>query len=154
MEKIFLLKKTFHIVTLNSSYMHHSTLWKSWDTQSGLHKLKKELYVLAQILTSTSVQSKKKKKADNPVPPYTSPSVFNCSPTHTFLCDCQWVTARWKLKSAKKVQTALSVSKQESEVYPKKYQSTQHAHSCEVTATALCMLLLAALPVKANECFR
>lgn len=41
MEKIFLLKKTFHVVTLNSSYMHHSTLWKSWNMQSGLHKLKK-----------------------------------------------------------------------------------------------------------------
>lgn len=72
--------------------MHHSTLWKSWNMQSGLGMLKKtRFHVLAQILTSTPVQSKKKLTALSHQCRRSS-----SSPTHTFLRGCQQGTARWE----------------------------------------------------------
>lgn len=97
------------------------------------------------------LQLYKVNSTNNPVPPVKSIQLLS----NTHLPDCQQVTKRQELGlevGAKKFQTALSVSKQRNWKYiQKQYQSAQHACCCEVTATALCMLLLAVLPVKANK---
>lgn len=153
MKKILLFKKknkTFHLVTLNSSCVHHSTLWKSWNMQSGLNKSERQNCMYWHKYLHLCLY--KSKKSWPPCP--NQHSVFSCSPTRTFLYDCQQTTWRWELgtksvvpKSSKLLCQSLNRGLRS---ISQRCQAAQQARSCEVTAAVLCMLLLAASPVKAN----
>lgn len=87
--------------------------------QSGLHELRKtELYVLAQILTSTSVQSK---KSWQPCPTI---AAYSTALQHTLLLWLPTSDSELGTESsecgAKKFQTALSVSEQRNQKYIQK----------------------------------
>lgn len=85
MKKILLFKKknkTFHLVTLNSSCVHHSTLWKSWNMQSGLNKLKKDRIVCIGTNTYIYVCTNQK-RADHPVPTSTA---YSAALQHVLSC--------------------------------------------------------------------
>lgn len=149
MKKIF--KKDIYVITLNSSYMHHSTLWKSWNMQSWLHMLKKNRIICIGTNTYIYICTKLKKLTTLSH----QCSVFSCSPTHTS-CDCQRVAASWELSSeygAKKFQTALSISEQRNQKHIQKSVSPVSVLRGLHSAVALCKLLWAALPVKATKGF-
>jgi len=111
MEKIFLLKKTFHVVTLNSSYMHHSTLWKSWNTYAVWTPQVKENQNYLYWHKYLHLHLYKVKKADNPVPPVQHTQLLANTHFPMWLppSDTEMGTQEY---GAKKFQTALSDSKQ------------------------------------------
>lgn len=117
--------------------------YAAWTPQV---KEKQKSYILAQILTSTSVQSK---KSWQPCP---TSAAYSTALQHTLP-----VTAVSGSKlgtessehSAKKFQTALSVSEESNGKYIQK--SVSPLMLGDHTAAALCKLLWAALPVKQTK---